>query len=82
MNIPLILNYLRPNEQWSLDGNDYDGLIWLDETEKPTLAEIEAIADEAQAAYQAAIEAKAAARQSALAKLAELGLTEEEIAAL
>lgn len=34
------------------------------------------------AAEQAAIEAKAAARQSALAKLAELGLTEEEIAAL
>lgn len=36
----------------------------------------------AAAAQQAAAEAKAAARQSALAKLAELGLTEEEIAAL
>lgn len=34
------------------------------------------------AAIQAEREAKAAARQSALAKLAELGLTEEEIAAL
>ena len=34
------------------------------------------------AAKEAAQEAKAAARQSALAKLAELGLTEEEIAAL
>lgn len=34
------------------------------------------------AAQIAATEAKAAARQSALAKLAELGLTEEEIAAL
>jgi len=34
------------------------------------------------AAKQAAANAKAAARQSALAKLAELGLTEEEIAAL
>lgn len=33
-------------------------------------------------AQQSAIEAKAAARQSALAKLAELGLTAEEIAAL
>lgn len=32
--------------------------------------------------YQAEQEAKAAARQSALAKLAELGLTAEEIAAL
>ena len=34
------------------------------------------------AAGEAAQSAKAAARQSALAKLAELGLTEEEIAAL
>lgn len=33
-------------------------------------------------ARKVAEEAKAAARQSALAKLAELGLTEEEIAAL
>ena len=33
-------------------------------------------------AYQAEQEAKAAARESALAKLADLGLTAEEIAAL
>jgi hypothetical protein len=39
--------------------------------------------DQAQAAAsQAALEAKAAARASALAKLAELGLTEAEINAL
>jgi hypothetical protein len=36
----------------------------------------------AQAALQAEAEAKAAARESALAKLADLGLTAEEIAAL
>jgi hypothetical protein len=34
------------------------------------------------AAHQAQMEAKAAARESALAKLADLGLTAEEIAAL
>lgn len=45
------------------------------------IAEREAINAEL-AAQKAAAEAKAAARQSALAKLAELGLTEEEIAAL
>ncbi len=45
------------------------------------LAQREADAIEA-AGQQAAREAKAAARASALAKLAELGLTEEEIAAL
>lgn len=45
------------------------------------IADVEALQAEA-AAEKAAIEAKAAARQSALAKLAELGLTEEEIQAL
>lgn len=45
------------------------------------LAQREIDAAEA-ATIQAAIEAKAAARQSALAKLAELGLTADEIAAL
>ena len=44
-------------------------------------AQIEAQRAEAETA-QAAAEAKELARQSALAKLAELGLTEEEIAAL
>ena len=54
------------------------------EVREATLDEIAII--EAQraeiSAIEAAAEAKAAARQSALAKLAELGLTEEEIQAL
>lgn len=45
------------------------------------IADREAMAAEAEA-QRAAQEAKAAARVSALAKLAELGLTEEEIQAL
>lgn len=45
------------------------------------LQEYEVIQTEIQA-RQAEQEAKAAARASALAKLAELGLTEEEVAAL
>lgn len=44
-------------------------------------ARIEAIQAEA-AAQAAAVEAQAAARESALSKLAALGLTEPEIAAL
>lgn len=55
------------------------------ETTRPLTAEelAQREADAAQAAAdKAAQEAKAAARASALAKLAELGLTEEEIAAL
>lgn len=54
------------------------------EVREATAEELAVIeAQRAEAAAQAvAQEAKAAARQSALAKLAELGLTEEEIAAL
>jgi DNA-binding NarL/FixJ family response regulator len=46
-----------------------------------TAEETQALLEEAQA-RKAEEEAKAAARESALAKLAALGLTEEEIAAL
>lgn len=36
----LITNY--PGTQWTLNGNDYDGLTWLDDTPKPTQAELDA----------------------------------------
>ena len=36
----LTANY--PGAQWSLDGNTYEGLIWLDNTPKPTQAALEA----------------------------------------
>lgn len=41
MDIVKCLERIRPNEQWSLDGDTYDGLMWLDSTPKPTIAEIE-----------------------------------------
>lgn len=50
---------IRPNAQWNLNGNNYDGLIWLDQTQsKPTEAEInqaivEIQAEEAANAYKA-----------------------------
>ena len=37
----LILNY--PNTQWSLNGNSYAGLDWLDSTPKPTQEELDAL---------------------------------------
>jgi len=37
----LTANY--PNAHWTLDGNDYDGLTWLDETPKPTQAALDAL---------------------------------------
>lgn len=34
------LEYIRPGEQWSLIGDEYSGLTWLDSTDKPTEAEV------------------------------------------
>jgi hypothetical protein len=31
-----VLTAIRPGAQWSLDGNDYAGLTWLDDSPKPT----------------------------------------------
>jgi hypothetical protein len=82
MDIALIVNYLRPTEQWTLDGETYEGLTWLSDTPKPTLSELEEAAPKAEKAFAAKIQAQAKVRASALAKLAELGLTADEIAAL
>jgi hypothetical protein len=38
----LILNANYPGTQWSLDGETYDGLTWLDKTPKPSQAELDA----------------------------------------
>ena len=37
-----ILSANYPAAQWSLDGDTYDGLTWLDSTPKPTQAELDA----------------------------------------
>ena len=37
----LSLNY--PGAQWSLNGDSYEGLEWLDSTPKPTQAELDAL---------------------------------------
>lgn len=79
MNIPLTLQHIRPGEEWTLDGETYDGLTWLSDTAKPTEAEIEA----AYPLAVAAAEQKAADRAEGLRKMAEAaGLSEAEIAAL
>jgi hypothetical protein len=65
----------------AIEVNAETGEIKERELTAEEIADREAMATEA-ATQQAALKAKAAARASALAKLVELGLTEEEIAAL
>ena len=76
----LSINYF--GKQWSLDGNSYSGLTWLDESPKPTQAELDALWESTQTAQTAKKEAEILAKESALAKLTALGLTEAEIKAL
>ena len=38
----LVLSANYPGAQWSLEGDTYDGLVWLDSTLKPTQAELDA----------------------------------------
>ena len=39
----LILSVNYPNTQWSLNGDSYDGLVWLSDTPKPTQEELDAL---------------------------------------
>ena len=75
----LTANY--PNDEWTLTGNDYEALEWRSDTPKPTQAELDAAWPAVQQAQQDAVAAKEAARQSAIDKLAALGLTVDEISA-
>lgn len=75
------IHKLRPNTAWTLD--EHKGLCFNDEKiTKPTDAEIEQAAQEILASDAAKAQAKADAKASAKAKLAALGLTADDIAAL
>jgi hypothetical protein len=76
----LITNY--PNAQWTLSGDSYDGLDWLDSTPKPTQDELDGLWESTKAKIDADEQAAKDAKASALAKLSALGLTEDEVKAL
>ena len=76
-----VLTQNYPDAEWTLDGETYDGLTWLSDTSKPSQAELDAAWPAVQQARADAEEAKEAARQSAINKLAALGLTVDEISA-
>ena len=75
----LTANY--PDAEWTLDGDKYDGLTWLSNSPKPSQAELDAAWPAVQQAQADAVAAKEAAKQSAIDKLAALGLTVDEISA-
>ena len=48
MDIPAILADKYPGAQWTLNGDDYEGLEWLDDSPKPTKKALEALWPEVQ----------------------------------
>lgn len=77
------LKKIRVNAEWTLRGDFYEGLEWLDVNQtKPTKLEIDAAIE---AIKQEEIQAEAdaqAKKATAEAKLAALGLTAEDLKAL
>ena len=80
MNLVMTLKYLRPGEEWTLDGDSYDGLTWLADTAKPSVDDLEAAYPAAQAAFDAEAAAKAQARADAVTHAKSLGFTDAMIA--
>ena len=39
-DIPAALQTLKPGSEWTLSGNDYSGLTWLDSEQQPTKIEV------------------------------------------
>ena len=77
-----VLTSRYSGKTWTMADFDYDTLEWLDESPKPTREELDVLWEEVHAEVLAEFQAKESVKQSALAKLAKLGLTEEEAKAV
>jgi hypothetical protein len=82
MDYTKILKRKYPNNEWILDGDNYEGLTWLSDTPKPTKKQLDDLWAEVQAEIEAEGEAKVQAKEAAEAKLAALGLTADDLKAL
>lgn len=74
---------LRPGVEWTMSGDDVEGIMWHTEGVEPlTTKEVQAEVKRLEKAQAKAEADRVAARESAVAKLAALGLDESEVAAL
>jgi hypothetical protein len=69
MDISLILSNNYIGSEWTLNGDDYSGLVWLSDSPKPTESELAAQWPEVQ--YQVAYNTVSAVRQGEYARLAD-----------
>jgi hypothetical protein len=75
MDYTLILNTKYPNSEWTLNGDNYEGLTWLSNTPKPTKEELNNLWESTLEAVEQKKIAAIAARQAVLDRL---GITSEE----
>jgi hypothetical protein len=75
MDYSLILSKRFNDSQWVLNGDDYDGLVWLSKDTKPTKAQLESHWESVLSEVIAEQSAKLAKKAELLAKL---GITEED----
>ena len=77
----IILRARYPLCEWSV-GDDYESLVWLSDTPKPSKKSLDDAWAEVQAEIATQQANKVAAAASGRTKLAALGLTDDEINAL
>ncbi len=74
---------LRPGVEWSMNGDDVEGIIWHTAGVEPlTSAEVQAEVKRLEKAEAQAVADREAAKASALVKLEALGLTHDEAVAI
>jgi hypothetical protein len=74
---------LRPGAEWSMSGDDVEGIIWHTEGVEPlTTAEVQAEIARLEQAAADKETADAAAREAAIAHAKSLGFTDEMIAVM
>jgi hypothetical protein len=69
-------------EEWSLNGEEYEGLTWHSNTTKPSKQELDNLWESVQEEIEEEKIAKQTAKELSLQKLEALGLTIEEIKTL
>ena len=70
-----ILNVKYAGSQWTLNGDNYEGLTWLSDTPKPTKKQLDDLWETVQAQLEQDIQDKKLAKAALLNRL---GLTDEE----
>jgi hypothetical protein len=74
---------LRPNVEWSMNGDDVENIIWhTPDVEPLTVAEVEAEIVRLEVEAVARVEAEQAARLAAVAHAKSLGFTDEMISVM